>query len=198
MTITNDQFPGILRSTFCEKNSIDSVLPEPCVCQKTPSLPRSSGGACRSSSIRASALLTPRYWWLRASSLTNPPGRSWKATKFSIRSSRRSFVHMPRMTVSSETDPSSPSELIFFHSEKNSQPDVMVPTLVSAPLERTMKPFGSEQVRDRVAVVAEVVVVGVLQVAVRRLQLDEHERDAVDEADQVGAPVVQVGVDPEL
>ncbi len=32
----------------------------------------------------------------------------------------------------------------------------------------------------------------------RRLQLDEHERDAVDEADQVGAPLVQVGVDPEL
>ena len=55
-----------------------------------------------------------------------------------------------------------------------------------------------EQVRDGVAVVAEVVVVGVLQVAVRRLQLDEHERDAVDEADQVGAPVVQVGVNPEL
>ena len=55
-----------------------------------------------------------------------------------------------------------------------------------------------EQVRDGVAVVAEVVVVGVLQVAVRRLQLDEHQRDAVDEADQVGAPVVQVGVNPEL
>ena len=48
---------------------------------------------------------------------------------------------MPRMTVSSETDPSSPSELIFFHSEKNSQPEVMVPTLVSAPLERTMNPL---------------------------------------------------------
>ena len=49
---------------------------------------------------------------------------------------------MPRITVSSETDPSSPSELIFFHSEKNSQPEVMVPTLVSAPLERTRNPFG--------------------------------------------------------
>ena len=52
--------------------------------------------------------------------------------------------------------------------------------------------------RDRVAVVAEVVVVGVLQVLVRRLQLDEDQRDAVDEPDEVGAPVVQVGVDPEL
>ena len=62
--------------------------------------------------------------------------------KFSIRSSRRSFVHMPRMTVSNETVPSSPSELIFFHSEKNSQPDVIVPTFVSAPFESTMKPFG--------------------------------------------------------
>ena len=45
-------------------------------------------------------------------------------------------------TVSRETDPSSPSELIFFHSEKNSQPDVMVPTLLSEPLERTRNPFG--------------------------------------------------------
>ncbi len=152
----------------------------------------------RSSSIRARALFTPRYWWLRASSFTNPPGRSWKATKFSMMSSSRSLVHMPRITVSSETDPSSPSELIFFHSEKNSQPEVIVPTLVSAPLERMRKPFGREEVRDRVPVVAEVVVVGVLQVLVRRLQLDEDQRDAVDEPDQIGAPVVEVGVDPEL
>ena len=121
MTMTKDQFPGILRSTFWEKKSIDIVLPEPWVCQKTPSLPRSSGGALRNSSIRASALLTPRYWWLRASSLMKPPGRSWNATKFSMMSRRRSFVHIPRMTVSNETTPCSPSELIFFHSEKNSQ-----------------------------------------------------------------------------
>ena len=54
-------------------------------------------------------------------------------------------MHMPRITVSSETTPSSPSELIFFHSEKNSHPEVIVPTLVSAPFERTMKPFGTNR-----------------------------------------------------
>ena len=133
---------GPLTQDLLGKKSIETVFPDPCVCQNTPSLPRSSGGACCSSSIRASALLTPRYWWLRASSLTKPLGRSWNTTKFSMRSRRRSLVHMPRMTVSSETDPSSPSELIFFHSEKNSQPDVIVPTLVSAPFDRTMNPLG--------------------------------------------------------
>ena len=46
------------------------------------------------------------------------------------------------MTVSIEMRPSSPSELIFFHSRKNSHGEVMVPTFVSAPFERTMNPFG--------------------------------------------------------
>ena len=32
----------------------------------------------------------------------------------------------------------------------------------------------------------------------RRLQLDEDERDAVDEAEEVGPPLVQVALDPEL
>ena len=60
------------------------------------------------------------------------------------------------------------------------------------------EPVRDEEVRDGVAVVAQVVVVRMLQVAVRCLQLDEHQRDAVDEADQVGTAVVQVGVNPEL
>ena len=53
-------------------------------------------------------------------------------------------MHIPRMTVSIETRPSSPSELIFFHSRKCSQGEVIVPTFVSAPFERTMKPFGTK------------------------------------------------------
>ena len=60
------------------------------------------------------------------------------------------------------------------------------------------EPVRDEDVRDRVAVVGEVVVVGVLEVAVRRLQLDEDERDAVDEAEEVGPALVQVALDPEL
>ena len=75
---------------------------------------------------------------------------------------------------------------------------MIVPTLVSAPLDRTMKPLGMNRCGIDVAVVAQVVVVGVLQVAVRRLQLDEDQRDAVDEPDQVGPPVVEVASDPEL
>ena len=35
----NVQFPGTVRSTFCEKNAIEKLLPLPCVCQKTPSRP---------------------------------------------------------------------------------------------------------------------------------------------------------------
>jgi hypothetical protein len=88
---------------------------------------------------------------------------------------------MPRMTVSNETVPASPSELIFFRSIREDEEAVR-----------------DEQLRNGVAVVAQVVVVSVLQVLVRRLQLDEYERDAVDEPDQVCASVVEVGVDPEL
>jgi hypothetical protein len=55
------------------------------------------------------------------------------------------LLHIPRITVSSETVPSSPSESIFFHSEKNSQLDVIVPTLVAAPFERTRKPLGMKR-----------------------------------------------------
>ena len=36
MTTTKVQLPGILRSTFWAKNTIETLLPEPCVCQNTP------------------------------------------------------------------------------------------------------------------------------------------------------------------
>ena len=52
--------------------------------------------------------------------------------------------------------------------------------------------------RDGVSVVAQVLVVGVFQIAVRFLQLDEQQRYPVNESDQVGAPPIQIGVDPEL
>ena len=74
----------------------------------------------------------------------------------------------------------------------------MVPTLVSAPFESRMNPLGDEQVRDGVSVVAEVLVVRVLQVLVRRLEFDEDERDAVDKPNEVGPAMVEVRVDPEL
>ena len=55
-----------------------------------------------------------------------------------------------------------------------------------------------EQVRHRVAVVAQVPVVRVAHVLVRHLQLDEDQRDAIDEQHDVGPALVHVASDPEL
>ena len=56
MTITNVQLPGSFRKTFCEKKTIEKLLPEPCVCQNTPSLP----WFFLISSVASIARLTPR------------------------------------------------------------------------------------------------------------------------------------------
>ena len=55
-----------------------------------------------------------------------------------------------------------------------------------------------EQVGDGVAVVGEVLVVGVADVLVDVFQLDEEQRDAVDEAQDVGPAAVGVARDPQL
>ena len=55
-----------------------------------------------------------------------------------------------------------------------------------------------KDVGDGVLVVGEVLVVGAADVAVDVLQLHEQERDAVDEADQVGAAAVERPLDPQL
>ena len=53
-----------------------------------------------------------------------------------------------------------------------------------------------EDVGNGVLVVGKVLVVGAADVAVDVLQLHEQERDAVDEADQVGAAAVERPLDP--
>ena len=55
-----------------------------------------------------------------------------------------------------------------------------------------------EQMRDGVLVVLEVLVVGLAQVLVDVLAFDEQQRDAVDEADDVRSPAVQIALDPQL
>ena len=55
-----------------------------------------------------------------------------------------------------------------------------------------------EQVRDGVLVIAEIVVVGVLHVLVRRFQLDEEERKTVDEPQEVRTPSVHLAGDRHL
>jgi len=57
---------------------------------------------------------------------------------------------------------------------------------------------GPKEVRAAVFVAAEVVVEGVLDADVRPLELDEDQRQPVDEAEQVGAAVVELARDPEL
>ena len=55
-----------------------------------------------------------------------------------------------------------------------------------------------EQVRDHVAVVPQVCVVRVTNVLVRDLQLDEHQRNAVDEQHHISPPPIHVARDPKL
>ena len=55
-----------------------------------------------------------------------------------------------------------------------------------------------EDVRNGRAIVGEVVVVGVGHRLVARLQFDEDERQAVDEANEVGAPGVKFACEPDL
>ena len=55
-----------------------------------------------------------------------------------------------------------------------------------------------EDLRNRVLVVGEVLLVGVLQSLVRCLQFDEDQRDAVHEADQIGTLLAVVAGNPEL
>ncbi len=55
-----------------------------------------------------------------------------------------------------------------------------------------------EDLADGVPVVTQVVVVGVPHVLVRHLQLDENERNAVDEQHDVGSPPIHLAGHPEL
>ena len=178
--------------------------PELCARRAGSSAPWTSPGsavgdaACRTSCNRASALFTPRYWWLRATSLTSPPGSSWKTVKLPTMSRRRSGAHMPRIDRL-DRDPAFLAlgvDLLPFEEVLPGRGDR--PHLGLRAVREDDEPVGDEDVGDRVAVVGEVVVVGVLEVAVRRLQLDEDERDAVDEAEQVCPALVQVALDPEL
>ena len=55
-----------------------------------------------------------------------------------------------------------------------------------------------EDLRDVVAVAADIVVEGVADVLARPLQFDQQQRDAVDKADQIGAALVKLALKPGL
>ena len=57
---------------------------------------------------------------------------------------------------------------------------------------------GPKQVRDRVLVIAEVVVIGRLQAAMHGLEFDQYQRQAVDKADQIRSTGVHFAGEAEL
>ena len=128
VTIRNVQSPGFLRSTLRAKNSIDRLLPEPCVCQKTPSRPRFS----LILSTAAMARFTPSNWCVFPSFLMRPCLSSSNAMKFSMMSRNRAGRHVPLISVSRLTTPGSSSSSIRFHSLKYSSGACGAPTRLPA------------------------------------------------------------------
>ena len=107
--------PGCMRLIFSARKTMELLLPDPCVCQKTPNFP--------SLSLRflyaSSASFTPRYWWLRAMIFAAGVSKWSNRMKFWNRSNNASRSHIPRSMVSRLTLPAS-SSLRRFHSLKNS------------------------------------------------------------------------------
>ena len=79
----------------CAKNTIESDLPEPCVCQKTPILP----SPLTASTARSAALRTAKYWWYPARIFTTLSAESLKQMKLCTMSMRRSLPSMPSSIV---------------------------------------------------------------------------------------------------
>ena len=123
--------------------TMERLLPLPCVCQNTPSfLAASTSPASRSVIIWAMALFTPRYWWFLATFLIRPPRANSNRVKFSTMSSSRRLSQRPRMAVSRLVEPASVSSSIRRHSKKCSQGLVRVPTRVCVPLDSRMNALG--------------------------------------------------------
>ena len=198
VTITNDQLPGILRSTFWEKNSIESVFPDPCVCQNTPSFPRSSGGASRSSSHAGERVVDAEVLVVAGKQLDQSAWTVLEGDEVLDQVEHTLLrAHAPDHRLQrDDAFLALGVDLLPLREELPARRDR--PHLRLSAIREDDEAVGSEDSRDRVAVVAEVVVVGVLEVLVRGLQLDEHERDAVDEPDEISTALVEVRVDPEL
>src|SRR3989304_372720 len=105
-------------AALCMPEDAESAPPSP------PAPLLSGEGRLRTAS---NELLTPRNWWFLAMIFCRPPLPCWKRVKFSTKSSKRDGSHTPLNMDSSEMTPSSPSLLIFFHSEKCSHLEVIEP-----------------------------------------------------------------------
>ena len=112
------------------------------MCQKTPSLPALLGRGVPQLLHPREGVVDAEVLVVAGEQLDEPAGPVLERDEVLDQVEQALLrAHAPDHRLQRD-DPSSPSELIFFHSEKNSQPEVIVPTLVSAPLERTRKPFG--------------------------------------------------------
>ena len=164
------------------------------MCQKTPSRPLFSA----MSSTAFSARLTPSNWWFFASFLTRPSLPSSKAMKFSTRSRNRAGRHVPLISVSRLTTPGlllvvDPLPFVEEFERRVGRAEHGL-----EPVRQDDEGVRREDLRDRRAIVGEVAVVGVGHRLVARLEFDEQERQAVDEADEIGALGVEFAREPDL
>ena len=155
-------------------------------------LSRTSPAGSRTAST---ARLTPRNWWLRARILRVSPVDSSNRMKFSTRSRKLRLVadalqqrlHVDRAWLVL-------GQPLPFVEMAPTAGDRSNPRLLAVAEHHHRVVV--EQVRDGVAVVRVVLLVGGLQVAVDVLALHEQQRQAVDEADDVRTPPVQGGRAP--
>ena len=174
------------------------VLPLPCVCQKTPRRPRSSGGASRSSSRRVRALLTPRYWWLRGDQLDETAGPLLEDDEvFEDVEQAAGLAHAAQHGFEGD-------DAVLALAVDLLPVEEMLPLggdgagAGLAAVGEDDEAVGIEDVADSVAVVGQVVIIGVLDAGRRNLEFEQDDRQAVDKADDVGPAQVHVAADPDL
>ena len=85
-----------------------------------------------------------------------------------------------------------------FHSKNRSQSAVSEPTRLSVPFEAMSSALIPEQRRNLLLVVGQVLVEGRARGHAGLLELDHHQRQAVDEADQIRPAGVERAGDAEL
>ena len=146
----------------------------------------------------AIALLTPRNWWFCPMIFTRPTLCSENSVKFSIRSSRRARSHVPRIITSSDTRRGSSSRSMRFHSKNRSQSAVSEPTRLSVPFEAMSSALNRITPESALLVARQIFVERRARGNTRLLQLDYHERQTVDEANQIRAAGVERAGEAEL
>ena len=74
----------------------------------------------------------------------------------------------------------------------------MVPIAALAAIGEDDEGIVPEELGDRGFVIPEIFLICLFEILMRGLVLDDHERDPVDEPDEIAAPFVEIPGDPEL